>query len=148
MQPQTFDDVLELIVAKDPRYPREAYHFVREALDYTQQAISKADRGQSRHVSGQELLAGVRTFALEQYGPLALLVLTESGLRRGEDVGEIVFSLVENGLFSKTDTDNRADFQGGYDFEEAFRKPFLPARPAVSPPVPPVVGKPGGSPTE
>ena len=30
------EQVLETIVAKDTRYPREAYYFVREALDVAQ----------------------------------------------------------------------------------------------------------------
>jgi uncharacterized repeat protein (TIGR04138 family) len=57
---------------------------------------------------------------------MVITVLEEWGITRCEDFGEIVFNIVEAGLFSKTDTDSRADFQNGYDFEEAFRKPFLP----------------------
>lgn len=128
MHTQDFDEVVELIVARDARYDRAAYEFIREALDFTQKAISKANQGKLRHISGQELLAGVRAYALQQYGPMALALLSEWGIRRGEDIGELVFNLVESGLFSKTETDTRADFQGGYDFEEAFRKPFLPSR--------------------
>lgn len=126
MQPQSFNEMLDLIVEKDARYQREAYHFVREALDYTQRAIGKANKGQLRHVSGRELLAGIRSYALESYGPMALTLFHEWGVHRCEDFGEIVFNLVETGLFSKTDTDTRADFQDGYDFDETFRKPFLP----------------------
>ncbi|MBK9137968.1 MAG: hypothetical protein IPM17_04295 [Verrucomicrobia bacterium] len=129
MQPQDFDEVVERIVARDPRYTREAYEFVREALDFTQKAISKANKGKLRHITGQELLAGARAYALQQYGPMALTVLNEWGIRRGEDIGEIVFNLIDARLFSKTDADSRADFEGGFDFEEAFRKPFLPTRP-------------------
>lgn len=129
MQAQDFDEVLEQIAQKDPRFHRDAYHFLREALDYTQKAISKANRGKFRHVTGQELLAGIRAYALQQYGPMALTLFNEWGIRRCEDFGELVFNLVEHGVLSKTETDSRADFQGGYDFEEAFRKPFLPTRP-------------------
>ncbi len=129
MQPQDFDEGVERIVARDPRYTREAYEFVREALDFTQKAISKANKGKLRHITGQELLAGSRAYALQQYGPMALMVLNEWGIRRGEDIGDIVFNLIDAGLFSKTDADSRADFEGGLDFEEAFRKPFLPTRP-------------------
>jgi uncharacterized repeat protein (TIGR04138 family) len=136
MQPQSFESVLETVVARDPRYQPEAYHFLREALDHTQNAVRKANRGQMRHVSGQELLAGIRAYALEQYGPMALTLLREWGLHRCEDFGELVFNLVDAGVLSKTDTDSRADFANGYDFEEAFRKPYLPSssgRPAGEP---------------
>jgi uncharacterized repeat protein (TIGR04138 family) len=133
MQPVNFADVLEKILAANPRYHRDAYFFLREALDYTQKAISKANKGAVRHISGQELLAGVRAFALAQFGPMTLTVLHEWGIRRCEDFGEIVFLLVEHGVLSKTDADSRADFAGGYDFDEAFRKPYLPSHPLTSP---------------
>ena len=48
-------------------------------------------------------------------------------VQRCEDFGELVFNMVENNLLAKTKEDSRADFKGGYDFEEAFRRPFLPA---------------------
>lgn len=133
MQPQNFDEVLEQVVKADPRYHREAYHFLREALDYTQRAISKANQGKLRHVTGQELLAGIRGFALQQFGPMAITLLAEWGVRRCEDFGELVFNLIDHGVLSKTETDARADFAGGYDFDEAFRKPFLPTRPPPTP---------------
>jgi uncharacterized repeat protein (TIGR04138 family) len=129
MQTQSFDVVLDAVLAKDPRYAREAYHFLREALDYTQRTLSKANQGKMRHVSGQELLAGIRAYALQQYGPMALMLLNEWGIHRCEDFGELVFNLVDAGVLSKTESDSRADFANGYDFDEAFRKPFLPSRP-------------------
>jgi uncharacterized repeat protein (TIGR04138 family) len=127
------DEVLEKILAKDPRYPREAYHFVREALDHTQKIAGKAAKGQLHHVTGQELLEGIRQCGLQQFGPMALTVFHEWGVRRGEDFGEIVFNMVEHSLLGKTDQDSRDDFKGGYQFDEAFRKPFVPANRAAAP---------------
>jgi uncharacterized repeat protein (TIGR04138 family) len=126
MQEATFEEGLELILARDPRYHREAYLFLREALDHTQKSIVKENKGQLRHVTGQELLAGIRDFALTQFGPMTITVFAEWGIRNGRDFGEIVFNMVEVGLLAKTDRDSREDFAGGYNFEEAFRKPFLP----------------------
>jgi uncharacterized repeat protein (TIGR04138 family) len=128
MQEANFDEAVELIVAKDPRYHRDAYGFVREALDFTQKQVGKETRGQIRHVTGQELLEGIRRFALEQFGPMAITVFEEWGVRHARDFGEIVFNMVEIGLLAKTEKDSRADFQNGYSFDDAFRKPFLPAR--------------------
>jgi len=127
MQETTFEEAIERIVAKDPRYHRDAYLFVREALDYTQKLVSKGNKGRIRHVTGQELLEGIRQFAIEQFGPMTLTVFEEWGIRNCQDFGEIVFNMVENKLLAKTERDSRDDFAGGYDFEEAFRKPFLPA---------------------
>ena len=137
IEKQTYEEVLSEIVAADPRYQHNAYHFVREGLEYTQQSLSQNEAGAVRHISGQELLEGMRAHALEQYGPMALMVLGEWGAHRCEDFGEIVFNMVKYELLAKTDEDSREDFKGGYDFEDAFRKPFLPP---LSPDESPVLG--------
>jgi uncharacterized repeat protein (TIGR04138 family) len=126
MQEVNFDEVLETIVERDPRFHREAYHFLREALDFTQKLIGKENRGAIRHVTGQELLEGIRQFALQQYGPMTVTLLEEWGVHNCRDFGDIVFNMVENGLLAKTEKDSRDDFQTGYNFEDAFRKPFRP----------------------
>lgn len=126
MQEVSFEEALDLIQARDPRYTRDAYLFVREALDYTQKRVGKENRGRVRHVSGQELLDGIREYALTQFGPMTTMVLDEWGIRGCSDFGEIVFNMVEIGLLAKTEKDSRADFEGGYDFFDAFRKPYLP----------------------
>ena len=126
MQEINFDESVDLIIAKDKRFARDAYTFVREALDFTQKLAVKEARGAIRHVSGQELLAGIRQFALEQFGPMAATVFEEWGVKSCRDFGEIVFNMVEIGLLAKTDKDTRDDFQNGYDFTDAFQKPFWP----------------------
>ncbi len=146
MHTANFDEALDQIVQNDPRYQRDAYIFVREALDHTQRLVNKAAKtekgekadsrhvsgddlaeGKVRHVSGQELLAGIRAYALEQYGPMTLTLLNEWGIRQCEDFGELVFNMVENHLLAKTKKDSREDFKGGYAFDEAFRQPYLPS---------------------
>ena len=126
MQEANFDLKLEQILAKDKRYAREAYRFVREALDFTQKPILRENPGALRHVSGQELLEGIRQFALQQFGPMAATVFEEWGVRRCADFGEIVFNMVDASLLAKTEKDSRNDFQNGYDFADAFQKPYWP----------------------
>ncbi len=127
MHEVSFEEALEHIRAKDTRFHDDAYRFIREALDHTQKTAAKDHRGHIRHVTGQELLIGIRDFALSQFGPMSMMVLNEWGIHTCEDFGDIVFNMVEIGLLAKTEKDSRADFAGGYDFYEAFRKPFLPA---------------------
>ena len=127
MHEVNFDECVELILTTDSRFHREAYGFMREALDFTQKLVGKENQGKVRHVSGLELLDGLRQYALQQFGPMATTVFEEWGVRNCRDFGEIVFNMVENGLLAKTDKDSRADFQDGYDFTEAFHKPFWPA---------------------
>ena len=126
MQEVTLDEVLEQILAKDARYHRDAYFFIKDALDHTQKLVLKSGQGKLRHVTGQELLGGIREYALEQFGPMTMTVFEEWGVRSCGDFGEIVFNMVEHGLLAKTEHDSREDFKDGYDFAEAFRKPFLP----------------------
>jgi uncharacterized repeat protein (TIGR04138 family) len=125
MQEISFEEALAQIQAKDPRYTRDAYLFVREALDHTQKAIAKSAR-RVRHVTGQELLQGIREFALQQFGPMTKTLLEEWGVHCCQDFGEIVFNMIEVSWLAKTEKDSRTDFSEGYDFDEAFVKPFLP----------------------
>jgi len=127
MQEVNFDEVVERLYGQDARFAREAYQFTREALDYTQKLISRENKVTVRHVTGQELLEGIRQFALQQYGPMTITVLGEWGVNNCRDFGEIVFNMVESGLLAKTDKDTREDFQQGYTFTDAFDKPFWPA---------------------
>jgi len=139
MQEVNFDEALDQILAVDARYQREAYIFLREALDFTQKLISKEmikkeNRNSVRHVSGVELLEGMRQYALQQFGPMAMTVLEEWGVRQCPDIGELVFNMVEAGLLAKTEKDSREDFRAGYDFTDAFRKPFWPKSKQSPPP--------------
>lgn len=101
------------------RYKANAYRFTFDAVRYT------ADRNyqitnEIRHVTGVEVLEGIRQLALSQFGFMAKTVFLEWGVRRTEDFGEIVFHLVREGILSKTEKDELGDFASGYDFDEAF----------------------------
>jgi uncharacterized repeat protein (TIGR04138 family) len=131
MQHPDFSEIVSLICKEDPRFDRKAYDFVRLGLDHTVKELRKKDSARaerSRHVTGPELLEGLRAYALEQYGPLAKTVLNTWGVRRCRDFGDIVFNLIEYNVFSKTDNDRREDFSDIFEFEDAFVKPFQPAR--------------------
>lgn len=124
-------EIINLICKEDPRFDRRAYDFVRSGLDQTVKDLRKKDAGRaerSRHVSGAELLDGLRVHALDQFGPLAKTVLNSWGLHRCSDFGEVVFNLIDYNVFSKTENDRREDFRDTYDFEEAFVKPFQPVK--------------------
>lgn len=114
------------ITARDPRFDREAYVFVRDALDFTVKRKSRGCSETREHVSGQELLAGLREFALQQFGPMVPTVFEYWGIRTTGDVGRIVFNLIDVGIFGKTDRDTIEDFEDGFDFQEAFVHPFRP----------------------
>jgi uncharacterized repeat protein (TIGR04138 family) len=126
MHEVNFDLKVEQILVRDQRYRREAYVFLKDALGFTRKLMSRENQAKVRHVTGQELLDGIRQFALKEFGPMAVTVLEEWGITSCSDFGEIVFNMVEVGLFDLTDQDRREHFQNGYDFTTAFRKPFWP----------------------
>jgi uncharacterized repeat protein (TIGR04138 family) len=126
MQDAIFEAAVNLIRTQDPRYAADAYEFVREALEHTQTDIPKNPREGPCHVTGQQLLAGIREYALGRFGPMAMTVFEEWGIHTCPDFGEIVFNMIDANLLAKTPKDSRADFADGYDFAQAFREPFLP----------------------
>jgi uncharacterized repeat protein (TIGR04138 family) len=109
------ENPLEQVLARDPRYKAEAYVFVHDALGHTWARLD-----QRRHVTGRELLEGIRDLALQHYGPMAKAVLNSWGVKTTDDFGAIVFNLVDSGLLSKTEEDHIEDFHDVYDFDEVF----------------------------
>ena len=53
-------------------------------------------------------------------------LLLHWGIRKTDDVGNIVFNIIGTGLFGQSEEDTVEDFAGGYDFRETFLKPFEP----------------------
>lgn len=110
-------------------YPPEAFHFVSEGLSHTvrtihghrDESMEIAPTDQNRHISGKQLCLGLRTYALQRYGLLARTVLHRWNIKGTEDFGKIVFAMVDAGLMRKTDEDTPEEFEGVFDFHEAFR---------------------------
>jgi uncharacterized repeat protein (TIGR04138 family) len=132
---ETFEDVMtttsKTLMART-RYHRNAYHFVFAALRYTQETLERDEiefvdeetREEENHISGGELLEGIRRLALEQFGLLAPTVFRHWGVRSTDDFGRIVFEKIECGEMRKTDRDRLSDFFGVYDFDEAFDRQY------------------------
>ena len=122
-----FHPGLAEVVRKDPRFAYEAYEFVFHALSHTQKLLKRepppdeerAKHDPRYHVSGRELLEGIRDLALREFGLMARTVFQQWGIQRTGDFGDIVFNLIEAGLMSKTDHDSRADFHDVYDLDQA-----------------------------
>ncbi len=113
------EEALEKILARDKRYKLPAYLFIFEALEYTQK--KKKKRG---HLTGKELLAGIRDLAREKFGRMAKTVFGEWGVKTTDDFGEIVFNLVAEGLLRKTEEDKKEDFHDVYSFDEVFIRDY------------------------
>lgn len=124
-----FNEVIRAICKDDPRYARGAYYFLRHALDYSVKSLHEEGQlEQGHHLTGQQLLEGIRVYAVEQYGPMARSVLHSWGVKQCSDFGNIVFNLVACRVLGKTENDSPEDFNEGYDFEAAFDLPFRPEK--------------------
>ncbi len=110
--------VLE-ITEKDKRYKPEAYFFVIEALHYKLKKI-----GEKRHLTAKELLEGIVELAKEKFGLLSYEVLKSWGCKKTDDIGEIVFNLIEAGELSKTEEDKKEDFYNVFNLEEELEKDY------------------------
>ena len=124
-----FNEVIRVIQKDDPRYAKGAYYFLRHALDYSLKTLhERGELNQTNHLSGQQLLDGIRLYAIQEFGPMARSVLEHWGVRNCEDFGNMVFNLVDCKVLGKTEKDSPDDFSGGYDFRTAFDQPFRPQR--------------------
>jgi uncharacterized repeat protein (TIGR04138 family) len=125
-----YQERLAEIAEHDPRYSYEAYEFVFDALEFTQKMLKRVppdneqNPGPEFHVSGVELLEGIRAMALQEYGRMARILFKLWGIQRTDDFGEIIFILVQNKLMSTTEQDRRDDFHEVYDFNEALVEEF------------------------
>ncbi|MCC6420403.1 MAG: hypothetical protein IT429_19375 [Gemmataceae bacterium] len=129
-----FHPGLAEVVRNDPRYSYEAYEFVFYALHHTQKllgrepadgdVVSRRGAEPHHHVSGPELLAGIRDLALREFGRMARTVFRLWGIDRTDDFGEIIFNLIDSGMMSKTDEDSREDFHAVYDLDQALIEGF------------------------
>jgi uncharacterized repeat protein (TIGR04138 family) len=125
----TYQVRLAAIVQRDPRYAYEAYEFVFAALSHTQKRLGRTPGdadvpGPQHHVSGRELVYGIRDLALREFGLMARIVFRLWGIKCTGDFGEIVFNLVAENLMSKTDQDRRSDFQDLFDLDQALVQEF------------------------
>lgn len=112
-----------------PKYHPAAYEFVDHALHYTQKKFGKhsevrQEPSPDSHISGVQLLDGIRELALKEFGMMTIPVFRHWGVNSTDDFGCIVFDMIERGRMRKTDHDQLSDFFGVYDFEEVFDKGY------------------------
>lgn len=134
---------LHRLLKKDPRFPLDAYVFVREALTYASDELNLGsarfaapldDDGddedgdeptpEERHLTGQELCEAIRQYAIEQFGYMARVVLGNWGISQTSHFGDIVYNMIDVGLMKKSPDDCRSHFEDVYDFDDVFDKQY------------------------
>lgn len=137
------NDPVRKVAKADGRYALEAYQFLFEGLDHTVRRQGKTEaQGTQRHISGRDLVDGLRDLAATYFGPLAAQVWRQWGVRNTMDWGRIVFLLVEEGLLNRQDSDTIDDFREVFDLDEAFVESYRPTLPLeLGPRTPPPGGE-------
>jgi len=110
------------------KYHTDAYRFVFEALQLAQERLKRTAQDaddESAHISGPELLEGVRELGLKKFGLLAKTVFNHWGVKTTDDFGRIVFELIERGEMRKTDRDQLTDFFDVYRFDQALVNDYV-----------------------
>jgi uncharacterized repeat protein (TIGR04138 family) len=112
---------LNKITQIDQRYTIDAYVFVLEALHHTRSITNTKG-----HVTGRQLLEGIKDLALRRYGSMAKMVFEHWGISKTIDFGNIVINMVNEKILSKTPEDKLDDFDNVYDFDDVFVKEYTP----------------------
>lgn len=134
MTPEQVRERIIHIAHTDGRYDPGAFFFVNEAVAAAVKwlksgemkprdvAPSRGEDGVNFHISGYELLEAFRRLARDRWGCMARRVLENWGVKATEDVGEIVFMMVndEKLEWKRRDSDTMADFTNVFNFSEAF----------------------------
>ena len=121
---EPFDETVRDYVLEDPRYPVEAYYFVRDGFDCAIRGRA-GDKGGEPHISGADLCEELKEYAIEEYGPMARFTLAAWNLRTTSDFGEIVYNLIKMKLFGQNKGDRREDFDDVFDLAKELDAPFV-----------------------
>ncbi len=125
----TFQQIISQYIIEDPRYPVEAYYFLRSAFDDTQRKFEeesreKGDADAPRSLSASELTQGFLDYAIFQFGPMAAFVMREWGIITTSDIGNLVYNLIEMKIFSENEGDKKSDFDNLFDLEAELKKAY------------------------
>lgn len=110
---------LQALQQQYPEYDSKVYGFTLMAL---QKVVE--DIGEKRHLQAAELANGVVELAHDEFGPLASEVLQSWGLETTEDLGEVVFAMVETGIMGARKEDRQADFEELFDLHQRLQQEY------------------------
>lgn len=134
MTPEQVRERIVHVAVEDGRYDPAAFFFVNEAVAAAVKWLksgemkprdvspTRGEDGVNFHISGYELLEAFRRLARERWGCLARTVLESWGVHRTDDVGEIVFLMVndEKLEWKRRESDTKAEFADVFSFRDAF----------------------------
>jgi uncharacterized repeat protein (TIGR04138 family) len=111
---------IDEVAGADGRYEKYAWRFVLSGVESTIEMLQS-----NGHISGEELLDGLRVIASKQFGPMAKEVLNHWGVYTTRDIGNIVFGLIAAGLLEDSAEDSIEDFDDIFDFRKVFEEDYF-----------------------
>lgn len=111
---------VDKVAETDGRYEKYAWRFVLSGVESTIDMLEAEG-----HISGEELLDGLRVIASRQFGPMAKEVLNHWGLYTTRDIGNIVFGLIRANLLVGSMEDDIEDFDDVFDFRQVFEEDYF-----------------------
>jgi len=99
----------------------DAVHLVRDVCHHAAALPASIEQG-VRHVSARQICEALRTHVCFYFGDIdeGKELLAEWGIRSSEDVGRIIFTMVEAKLMAARPEDSLADFSGLFTLDTLF----------------------------
>lgn len=97
------------VSAKYGEYPPQAYALIFQTMEWVRKK-EDGDEEKVAHLTGQELGKAIFDFSVDMYGFLTPIVWQDLNIYRSEDIGKIVWHLVQERLIGKRDEDKIEDF--------------------------------------
>jgi uncharacterized repeat protein (TIGR04138 family) len=117
------------VIRDDPRYSYEAHEFLCDAVSFTQETLDRAPQESDEpdadfHIDAEELCRGTCELAMLEFGMMAPIVFQQWGIRTTDDIGEIVYHLIQAGKLCQADGDDITDFHNLFHLDEALTHGF------------------------
>ncbi len=118
------DPVLEMLAEEKDQYPYEAYDFISgliKLLDDELQAQIESDP--TPNITADQLCSRCVDFACSVFGRMSRAVFSSWNIYRTQDIGIIVFHLIEAGVVGAAEGDHIEDFNDLFDMNKALDRP-------------------------
>lgn len=112
-------------IAEEIGFPAEAVNLVADVGPFMERHCMHSGQTEVPHTDALGFCKNLWVLAIQTFGASkARLIMEEWGIHRAEDIGRIVFALVETGWLSASETDTESDFVGLGTVGELFGEGF------------------------
>ena len=122
----SLEKTIFMLTATDRTFPKAAYLLAMEALDFAiKHRASTIKEAAKTSLSVAEYHDYFIKFCKQSFGMLALATLHSANIYSNEDLGSVVFNLINAGLLKKTNDDKQEQFSRLPDLGSCLSDEFL-----------------------